>query len=380
VSIDSPRISVVLAVRDGAAYLAEAVDSILAQTLRDFELVVVDDGSTDATPSILAEFGRRDPRVVVVRQEPGGLAAALNRGVRQARAVYVARMDADDIAYPQRLESQVSFLDGDEAALVGTAWHEVDSGGRRLRTVVPPTRHDELVRVLARRNPFCHPTVVFRREAWRAVGGYRSAFAPGAEDYDLWLRLAEHYRLACLPQPLLDYRLHFGNLSARTVRRQVEATYAARAAAARRAAGDEDGLDGDVVLTAQRLAALGIDARDVDLDVANTALNWAAKAWASGEATAALGLADDGLVAARAARARPVVARAERIRAAALARSGRPVAALRAACRAISADARLPAWLLARALRAGRGRVAARSRRRAARGTRRAPRPPSAPR
>ncbi|MFD1958687.1 glycosyltransferase family 2 protein [Novosphingobium panipatense] len=113
-----PRVSVLLPCYNGAAYLEEAVRSILLQTFADFELIVVDDGSTDATADILARMGRRDPRLRVVRQPNGGIVAALNTAIAHARGEYIARMDADDVSFPERFAFQVAWLDAHPATVL----------------------------------------------------------------------------------------------------------------------------------------------------------------------------------------------------------------------------------------------------------------------
>src|SRR5437879_2375502 len=132
-----PRVSVVLPVRDGARFLRDALESVLAQTLGDFELLVVDDGSQDETPEILAEV--RDERLLVLRQERLGLVAALNRGIGAAHAPYLARMDADDVSLPERLERQLAYLDArPQVALVAPGVEAIDEQGRPGRVVVLP--------------------------------------------------------------------------------------------------------------------------------------------------------------------------------------------------------------------------------------------------
>lgn len=207
-----PAVSVLMAVRDGAAHVAEAVQSVLAQTLGDLELIVIDDGSADATPAILAGVG--DPRLRVHAQAPAGLTRALNRALALSRAPLVARLDADDVARPERLARQVAFLDAHpDVGLLGTAAVEIDAGGRVVRTVCPPAHDAELRRVLIRRNPFVHSSIMLRRTALEAAGGYDER-VPVAQDYDLWLRLAPVTCLACLPEPLVVRRLVPGRVSA----------------------------------------------------------------------------------------------------------------------------------------------------------------------
>jgi glycosyltransferase involved in cell wall biosynthesis len=203
-----PPVSVVLPVRDGERFVREAVGSVLAQTYSDLELIVVDDGSTDATPDVLAGF--RDERLRVLPQEPSGLVAALRRGVAEARAPLVARMDADDVSEPERLERQVELLDRrPRVGMVATWTAVIDEEGRELRREVLPAAHADLARRLLLRNPFQHGSVILRREALDEAGGYRGDYGAN-EDYDLWRRFARSWELACVPEVLYRYRVHAG--------------------------------------------------------------------------------------------------------------------------------------------------------------------------
>ena len=263
------RVSVLMPVRNGERHLAEAVDSVLAQSFRDFELVVVDDASTDRTPEVLAGFG--DARLRVVRSdEPLGLAPALRRLTAEARGELLSRMDADDVMLPDRLERQVAFLDAHpEVALVGGAAVEIDGEGRELRVVRYPS---DPGRELGRRNTIAHPTVLMRRAAVEEAGGYRNI---PVEDYDLWLRLAERQGLANLQEPVLRYRRHAGQYSVTAVRRQALGALAARAAAEARRAGRPDPLAGEPAVTPELLASLGIGRLRVEAEVAAAQLYWA---------------------------------------------------------------------------------------------------------
>lgn len=201
----TPPISVVMSVYNGECWLREAVDSALGQTLDDFELIVIDDGSTDSTAEILA--GYRDPRLRVVRQPRAGLTVSLNRGVRLTAAPLVARLDADDVALPERFARQVAFLGAHpEVGLLGTGCHDVDPVGRALRTYRPPEGDSEIRRALIRRNPFVHSSVMLRRAALERAGLYDEALEV-AQDYDLWMRISRVTRLANLPEPLVLRRL-----------------------------------------------------------------------------------------------------------------------------------------------------------------------------
>ena len=231
---ETPRVSVVMAVRNGVPYLEQAVDSILAQTFTDFEFVIIDDGSTDSTPEVLQRYQAADRRVRVYHQENMGLTPSLNRGCARARGAYLARMDSDDIAFRQRLEQQVEFLDRHlEVALVGSSVMRIDELGREIKRSTCPTSHAEIVRTLAEYNCFTHPTVMLRKDMLAVVGGYREAYRQ-AQDYDLWLRLAERYKLANLADPLLYYRVSVGQVSVRDLEQQIISVVGARAAARER--------------------------------------------------------------------------------------------------------------------------------------------------
>lgn len=203
--MSAARVSVVMAVRDGERWLREAVDSALGQTLADLEIIVVDDGSTDRTAAILAAY--RDPRLSVLRQPPAGLTRSLNRGLRLATAPLVARLDADDVALPERLARQAAFVDAHpEVGLVGTGCREIGAAGEPLGSYRPPEDDAGIRRALIRRNPFVHSSVMVRRSLLEQAGGYDEGLAV-AQDYDLWLRLAPLTRMANLPEPLVLRRL-----------------------------------------------------------------------------------------------------------------------------------------------------------------------------
>jgi glycosyltransferase involved in cell wall biosynthesis len=200
-----------MAVFDGAPWVGDAVDSLLSQTLADLEVIVIDDGSTDTTPTILDSF--RDARLRVERQARVGLTRSLVRALDFAGAPLVARLDADDTAAPERLARQRQFLDANPlVGLLGTGAREVDLAGREVAVVRPPQDDAALRRMLIRRNPFVHSSVMMRRSALERAGGYDPAFVV-AQDYDLWMRLARVTRLANLSEPLVTRRLVPGRVS-----------------------------------------------------------------------------------------------------------------------------------------------------------------------
>lgn len=201
----TPKISVLMAVHNGLPVVRDAVQSILDQSFREFEFLIIDDGSTDGTGAFLESIS--DPRVRLVRQEWGGLTRSLVRGLAEARGVYVARQDADDISRPDRIEKQVAFLDANANVLVvGSGVRSVNEHGHVLRSYQYPLEHEQLVKELeCLTTPLPHTTIMFRRNEILACGGYRDVFRK-AQDYDLYLRVAERGRLASLPEPLCDLR------------------------------------------------------------------------------------------------------------------------------------------------------------------------------
>lgn len=196
-------VTVLLPVHNGGRHLEAAVTSILTQTHRDLELLVVDDGSTDGSGEWLD--GVTDPRVRVLHQENGGLVDALNRGLREARHDLVARMDADDVSEPRRLELQVRhLLDHPEVAAVGCCYRVVDEQDRVVDEVHTAAEPGYLRRQLYFRNVLPHAGMTFRRDLVLGAGGYRDV-GP-VEDYDLWTRLVRDHAIRALAEPLLRYR------------------------------------------------------------------------------------------------------------------------------------------------------------------------------
>lgn len=214
----APRVTVLLPVRDGRAFLAEAIDSVLAQTLRDLELLVVDDGSTDGSGRIACRRG--DPRVRVVRNDrPLGLVASLNRGLELARGTYVARMDADDVSLPERLSRQVDFLDAHpEVGACGT--FVVLAGRVEERVRAYPTAPEDVRCRLLFETALAHPTVCLRRETFARHGLRYDPVYPHAEDYALWRRASALFPICNLGEPLLRYREHPDSVTRRCPQEQ----------------------------------------------------------------------------------------------------------------------------------------------------------------
>jgi glycosyltransferase involved in cell wall biosynthesis len=201
----TPRVSVVMAVHNGDAHLADTLDSLLAQTMTDFELIAVDDGSTDGTLPILAAYRRRDARIRIVTQTNSGLTRALVRGCAEVRAPIIARQDCGDLSRPERLARGVAALDDPSYVLAACEAEYVGPEGELLyvtehhrRDVRSSLLRDDINHITSLPH---HGTAMFRAEAYRAAGGYRSQFRV-AQDLDLWIRLAPLGGIHIDPQPL----------------------------------------------------------------------------------------------------------------------------------------------------------------------------------
>ncbi len=208
------RVDVLIPVYNMAATLDASIDSIRRQTLADIRIIVVDDGSTDETPSLLADIAKRDARIVVATQSNGGIVSALNLGLSRCTAEFVARFDADDIAYPTRLERQLAYMEmHPECVAVGCAVEHMDEGGAPLHGL-PQTGSpsDAIADKAPALEPYIvHPFLFARRAAIETVGGYRHV--PNSEDSDLLWRLSEHGALVNLPDVLGCYRVHTASIS-----------------------------------------------------------------------------------------------------------------------------------------------------------------------
>ncbi|HDP69639.1 MAG TPA: glycosyltransferase [Actinobacteria bacterium] len=215
-----PKVSVIMSVYNGEKYLKESAESILHQTFPDFEFIIVNDGSTDKTPEILRSFN--DERIKVINQENMGLTRSLNKAINLVRGEYVARMDADDVSFPERLEYQVKFLDENpDVGMVGTACKEIDSKGRLIGDCVFPTIDNELRKVLIKYNPFVHASVMIRRTVIDKAGIYDESFS-SAQDYEFWFRIAKFYKIANLAQLLLVRRYTTRNISIEKENEQIK--------------------------------------------------------------------------------------------------------------------------------------------------------------
>jgi glycosyltransferase involved in cell wall biosynthesis len=231
-----PAISVLLPVHNAGHFLETAVRSLLDQSFRDFEIIAIDDGSTDGSGALLDRMAAADPRLRPFHRENRGVPATLNEAIGLAGGALLARMDADDVSRPDRLAlQQARFAAEPGLVALGGQPLLIDPQGRALCTVHMPLDHDSIDarHLLGRDMGICHPSVMIRRSAMEAIGGYDPSFR-SAQDYDLWLRLAEVGRLANLADIILEYRQHFGSVGYTRRREQVTNAWRAAQAAARR--------------------------------------------------------------------------------------------------------------------------------------------------
>jgi len=208
----NPKVTVLMSVYNGEKYLKEAIDSILGQTFKDFEFIIINDGSTDKTREILESYN--DPRIKLINNKKNiGLTKSLNKGLRLARGEYIARQDSDDFSMPERLEKEVLFLDHNEnIALVGTYYYMINEKGKILNTIKPSIKNEEIKSKLLNGNQFGHGSVMFRKKCIQEVGYYREEAGP-VEDYDLWLRISDRYNIANIPVPLYKWRINVKSVS-----------------------------------------------------------------------------------------------------------------------------------------------------------------------
>lgn len=208
----NPKISVVMAVYNQERFLREAIASILAQTYKNFEFIIIDDGSTDNTRKIISSFG--DKRIKVLRNKKNiGLTKSLNLGLKISRGEFIARMDADDISYPGRFELQVQTLQKTkDLFLIGSQADLIREDGAKVGVSKMPTKDYEINKVVMRFNPFIHPTLFFRRALLEEIGSYNDNL-PYAQDYDLVLRALGKFKCANLIKPLVAVRRSLRSIS-----------------------------------------------------------------------------------------------------------------------------------------------------------------------
>lgn len=210
-------VSVIMSVYNGEKYLKEAIDSILGQTYGNFELIIIDDGSTDRSRDIINSYSDRRIRLIV-NEANIGLTRSLNRALEHACGEFIARHDSDDVSMPERFERQVAYLKSHpDVAVVGTGAHIIDESGRMTSKLTAAENADSDI---SNSNTLIHSTVMFRKSVITGLGGYDVTFRY-AQDYDLWLRVSKQHRLANISDPLNQYRVHNGSISLSKVDEQL---------------------------------------------------------------------------------------------------------------------------------------------------------------
>ena len=210
----NPEISVLMPVYNAEKYLSQAIESVLQQTLSNFEFVIINDGSTDTSLKILQHYAAQDSRIRLISRENKGLVATLNEGINLINTPLIARMDADDLCRPARFEKQMAYMaEHPECVALGTRVMLIDSEGCPIVEFADKIEHESIdaAHLAEQGGSIVHPSVVIRKNALASAGGYRPEFIH-AEDLDLFLRLAEIGRLANLPDVLLDYRQHTNSI------------------------------------------------------------------------------------------------------------------------------------------------------------------------
>ncbi len=194
---------------DSAKFLKKAIESILQQSYTNFDLILIDDASTDGSKEILATYAAADSRIIPIYNEENiGLTKNLNKAISLSKSDYIARMDADDIALPTRLEKQVNFLNSKrDIDLVGSAAIDIDESGREIQLRRSPKTHDEIIALLPKANPMTHSTVMFRKDKFEKIGFYNESYRT-TQDYEMWFRAAGYgLKFHNLEDILLHYRM-----------------------------------------------------------------------------------------------------------------------------------------------------------------------------
>ncbi|AOX20040.1 glycosyltransferase family 2 protein [Kozakia baliensis] len=226
-------VDIVMTAYNAGAFLPETLGAMRAQTFSDYRLIIVDDGSTDETPRILAEAAADDPRIEVITQKNAGIVAASNVGLELCNAVYIARQDADDIPDPTRLERQVAYLEQHpDCVATGPLARHIDEHGTVRQNYTTNKRDTALANpywIPAREPYLMHPFLMVRASAFHQTGGYRPML--GSEDSDLYWRLSEIGRLYNMPETLGSYRIHSGSISSNSIGHGARLAFCAQLAA-----------------------------------------------------------------------------------------------------------------------------------------------------
>ena len=204
----APIVSVVMSAYNEEAAIACAIQSILYQNLTNFELILIDDSSTDTTLSIMEKYGRKDERIIILKNSSNiGLPASLNKGIAKSTSEFIARMDADDYSYPDRLHLQYQFLQKfPEISVVGSNAIIINEAGAELSKTKMPLTHSIMAQHIIRKCPLIHPSVMYRKSFILSMHGYDEKLKK-KQDYDLWMRGCKLFKYANIEKPLIKYRV-----------------------------------------------------------------------------------------------------------------------------------------------------------------------------
>lgn len=221
--LKSPSVSVIMSVYNGETYLKESIDSIIVQTFKDFEFIIINDGSTDKSEEIILDYLKKEKRIILIQQQNIGLTKSLNRGLSIAQGLFIARQDADDISLKTRLAKEVDFLNKNpEYALVGTDYNEITLSGtiREKSSKYFVYKDEEIKKNFIRYNPICHTSVLFRKSILKDIGMYNDKLIY-SQDYEFWFRIMNKYKVANLSEVLVYRRYTKEMLSRRHDKKQL---------------------------------------------------------------------------------------------------------------------------------------------------------------
>ncbi|MEK7594261.1 MAG: glycosyltransferase [Patescibacteria group bacterium] len=222
----APKVSVLMSVYNSEEFLREAIDSILGQTYKDFEFIIINDGSTDDSLNIIKSYG--DSRIRLISRDNKGLTASLNEGLELAKGEYIARQDSDDVSVPTRLQKEVDYLDANpKTGLVGSNYTVMDVDGKKLTTTNVFTAPADLKLTQITCNQYGHGSVMIRKSVLAETGDYDKGVGY-VEDYDLWTRISRVADIANIEQPLYLYRRNDDGITRQNLDLQIQQTFAVR--------------------------------------------------------------------------------------------------------------------------------------------------------
>ena len=262
-SMLAPQVTAIVAAYNSGPHIRRALDSLLAQTMTDFEVIVVDDGSTDGTSAVVEEYAQRDGRFRALHQVNLGPPKAANRALAEARGEFIANLDHDDISVPDRFAKQIAYLHAHpRVGVVGGSMVSVDENDRKLLHYRLPAEPSDVRFWLFRQSTINHSSAMMRRELILGIGGYRPCFDVIC-DVDLFLRASDFAELANLPDVLTYYRVHAGRISTRHHARQLALNEIAISLARGRVRGEPDDISPDFVITPDTLDKLNLSRAEI---------------------------------------------------------------------------------------------------------------------